>query len=114
MSDYIQENTKEIPVKYQPDVAVAGGGIAGIAAALAAARNGADVLLIEKQCMVGGLATSGLIAGYLPLCDGYGHQVSYGIAEELLRLSIRYGAQSEVPLAWLEKKGRDRKTKKTV
>ena len=44
MSDYIQENTKEIPVKYQPDVAVAGGGIAGIAAALAAARNGADVL----------------------------------------------------------------------
>ncbi len=33
MSDYIQENTKEIPVKYQPDVAVAGGGIAGIAAA---------------------------------------------------------------------------------
>ena len=30
MSDYIQENTKEIPVKYQPDVAVAGGGIAGI------------------------------------------------------------------------------------
>ena len=112
MSDYIQENTKEIPVKYQPDVAVAGGGIAGIAAALAAARNGADVLLIEKQCMVGGLATSGLIAGYLPLCDGYGHQVSYGIAEELLRLSIRYGAQSEVPLAWLEKKEETEKQKK--
>lgn len=104
MSDYIQENAKEIPVKYHPDVVVAGGGIAGIAAALAAARNGADVLLIEKQCMVGGLASSGLIAGYLPLCDGRGHQVSYGIAEELLRLSIRCGAQSELPLAWLNKK----------
>ena len=34
--------------------------IAGIAAALAAARNGAKVILIEKQCALGGLATLGL------------------------------------------------------
>ena len=63
MRDYITETARELPVKYQPDVLVAGGGIAGIAAALAAARNGADVLLIEKQCMVGGSGTCGLIAG---------------------------------------------------
>lgn len=104
MSNYIKEMEQLIPIKYQPDVAVAGGGIAGIAAALAAARNGANVLLIEKQCIVGGLATAGLITGYLPLCDGYGHQVSYGITEELLKLSILYGAQSELPTAWLEGK----------
>ena len=37
------------PVKYDCDVLVAGGGVAGIAAALAAARQGAKVLLLEKE-----------------------------------------------------------------
>ena len=112
MKEYMTENARELPVKYRPDVLVAGGGIAGIAAALAAARNGADVLLVEKQCMVGGLATSGLIAGYLPLCDGNGRQVSFGIAEELLRLSIRMGAQSELPVAWLREGTLEERKKK--
>lgn len=92
----------ETPVTAQCDVLVAGGGIAGIAAALAAARHGADVILLEKQFMLGGLATAGLITIYLPLCDGRGHQVSFGIAEELLRASIQYGAEAEYPAAWLE------------
>ena len=69
------------------DVAVCGGGIAGISAALAAAREGKKVILFEKQFMLGGLGTAGLVTIYLPLCDGYGHQVSFGIAEELLKLS---------------------------
>lgn len=112
MSYLIKEMEQQISVKYEADVVVAGGGIAGIAAALAAARNGADVLLIEKQCIVGGLATSGLIPGYLPLCDGYGHQVSFGIAEELLKLSILYGAQSELPKVWLEGKELEERSKK--
>ena len=73
-----------------PDVVVAGGGIAGCAAALAAARNGARVLLIEKQTLLGGLATAGLITYYLPLCDGEGTQMSYGIAEEFLHLSVQH------------------------
>ena len=81
---------------------VAGGGIAGISAALAAARNGAEVLLIEKQCILGGLATAGLVTIYLPLCDGRGNQMSYGIAEELFHLSISQGAQERYPKAWLE------------
>lgn len=84
------------------DVLVAGGGIAGIAAALAAARNGARVLLVEKQCALGGLATLGLISIYLPLCDGEGHQVTFGIGEELLRNSILYGCEGRYPDAWLE------------
>lgn len=92
----------ETPVKYQYDVAVAGGGVAGIAAALAAARQGAKVCLIEKQYMLGGLATAGLVTIYLPLCDGEGHQVSFGIAEELLRLSIQYGWEKDYPSVWLE------------
>ena len=44
--------------------------------------------------LLGGLATSGLITVYLPICDGNGRQVSYGIAEELLRLSVKHGHES--------------------
>ena len=72
------------------DVAVAGAGVAGIAAALAAARRGHKVVLLEKQMLIGGLATSGLIYIYLPLCDGNGTQVTFGISEEMLRASIEF------------------------
>ena len=87
------------------DVAVCGGGIAGISAALAAAREGKKVILFEKQYMLGGLGTAGLITIYLPLCDGFGHQVSFGIAEELLKLSITYGAEDKYPQNWLDNIG---------
>ena len=87
------------------DVAVCGGGFAGISAALAAAREGKKVVLFEKQYMLGGLGTAGLVTIYLPLCDGFGHQVSFGIAEELLRLSIKYGAEARYPENWLDGEG---------
>ena len=84
------------------DVAVCGGGFAGISAALAAAREGKKVILFEKEYMLGGLGTAGLITIYLPLCDGFGHQVSFGIAEELLKLSVTYGAEDRYPENWLD------------
>ena len=87
------------------DVAVCGGGFAGISAALAAAREGKKVILFEKEYMLGGLGTAGLVTIYLPLCDGFGHQVSFGIAEELLRLSITYGAEDRYPENWLDNIG---------
>ncbi len=90
------------PIKYEYDVVVAGGGFAGISAALAAARQGAKVLLIEQSFILGGLGTAGLVTIYLPLCDGKGKQVSFGIAEELFHLSIKYGAEDRYPDAWLE------------
>ena len=95
MDNSIFEPARKTDIVGQYDVFVAGGGIAGVSAALAAARSGAKVILVEKQCMLGGLATAGLIAIYLPLCDGMGHQVSFGIAEELLRLSIRNCTQTK-------------------
>ncbi len=76
------------------DVIVAGGGISGVAAALSAARLGKSTLLLEKNTVLGGLATIGLINFWVPLCNGRGKQVIKGMAEELLRLSIRYGFDS--------------------
>jgi len=98
---YITEN-KQIPIYDECDVLVAGGGVAGIAAALAAARQGAKVTLLEREYMLGGLGTAGLIAIYLPICDGMGNQVSFGIAEELLKLSIEHGFDRRTPTLWLK------------
>lgn len=92
-------------IKKDYDVAVCGGGFAGISAALAAARQGCRVVLFEKQYMLGGLGTAGIVTIYLPLCDGFGRQVSYGIAEELLRLSIVHGAEKDYPENWLDNRG---------
>ena len=103
MEQTILQKEKTLPVFQNCDVLVAGGGIAGVSAALAAARNGAKVILAEREYGLGGMATLGLIAIYLPLCDGMGNQVIGGIGEELLRLSIRHGAEDgyPYPAAWL-------------
>ena len=102
MKSTIFEPAREIPVAGHFDVIVAGGGFAGISAALSARRAGAkSVLLIEREYTLGGLATLGLVTIYLPLCDGNGRQVSFGIAEELLRLSISRGAEENLPAGWL-------------
>ncbi len=101
MGNFIREETKEIPVRDNFDVAVCGGGIAGISAAISAARLGKKVLLIENQFVLGGLATAGLITIFLPLCDGEGHQVSYGICEELIKLSVSRGFEEPIPDEWV-------------
>lgn len=91
------EAVAEIKARY--DVLVVGGGVAGISAAVAAARNGASVLLIEKGVNLGGLATVGLISWYEPLCDGHGKQLIGGIAEELIRLATECGFDN-LPSKW--------------
>lgn len=102
MTAYIQEQ-RQTPVRDRCQVLVAGGGYAGVSAALAAARGGADVLLLEREYMLGGLGTAGLITIYLPLCDGMGRQVSFGIAEELLRLAA--AAEGKDPVAdWKDRR----------
>ncbi len=81
------------------EIVVAGGGIAGVAAAVEAARRGCRTALIEKTVILGGLATAGLIDFYQALCDGNGRQVTFGLAEELLHRSILYGP-GDVPPGW--------------
>ena len=59
---YVTDPEKQVPVADECDVLVAGGGPAGIAAALAAARNGAKTRLIEANGCLGGIWTAGLLA----------------------------------------------------
>jgi len=61
MSETMQIPAREVPVLADVDVAVAGGGPAGFAAAVAAARQGARTIVIDAAAYLGGQATGGLL-----------------------------------------------------
>lgn len=74
---------EEITVSREVDVLVAGGGPAGVAAAIAAARSGARTLLIEQRGFLGGMGTVALVPAFCPYSDGE-KAVVRGIGLELL------------------------------
>ncbi len=98
---YCEKQT--LPVLGQTDVVVLGGGPSGVVAALAAARHGAKVVLIEKNSILGGLATAGHVCLFEPLCDGYGRQVTSGMVEEMFFRSIQY-SYNTLPERWTKGK----------
>lgn len=73
-------------------VAVVGGGVAGVAAAVAAARAGTDVYLIERYGFLGGTATGGLVARFQPGPDVGKHPVIRGIYKEICERLGEYDA----------------------
>lgn len=87
----MQINVKK-PVKHY-DVIVVGGGPAGCAAAIAAARMGANTLVIEASTCLGGMATAGMVSKWAPFDD----------QEKLIYRSIpvevmtRYKAKAGIP-----------------
>lgn len=91
--------TEHIPVRERYQIIVIGGGVAGCAAAIQAAQNGKSVLLLEKTNLLGGLATIGLVNYFVPMCNGSGKQVIYGLCDKWFHDSIRYGFDS-VPDPW--------------
>ena len=60
-ADTVREPEREIPVYARTQVLVVGGGSAGYCAALAAARHGADTLILERCAYLGGMTTGGLV-----------------------------------------------------
>ena len=88
---------KPVEVYGVSDVVVVGGGVAGVSAAIAAARSGKKVTLVEKSCILGGLATLGHVCVYLPLDDGVGNKVFGGLAEELLHVCIKRSYNTLAP-----------------
>jgi hypothetical protein len=92
--DFVIEPERRIPVHATVDVLVLGGGPAGIAAAVAAARAGAVTMLIERYGFLGGAGTASMVSNFCGLfahdATGGVSQVTHGIADEILaRLAAR-------------------------
>jgi hypothetical protein len=79
-----REAAREIPVFAETDVLVVGGGPAGTAAAVSAAKLGADVMLVERYNHLGGLSTGGLVIWIDRMTDWSGKQVIAGFARDVL------------------------------
>jgi hypothetical protein len=94
------EPAREIPVFAEVDVLVVGGGPAGTAAAIAAARLGADVLAIERYNHLGGLSTGGLVIWIDRMTDWSGRHIIRGIADELMQRLPKAAMQGPERLHW--------------
>ncbi len=77
------------------DVLIVGGGPAGVGAAVSAARNGAGVLLVERQFCLGGMATLSLVAGLYTQWSGE-RRILGGIVQELMDAMIAGGNGREI------------------
>jgi hypothetical protein len=90
----IAEPARQVPLYGEYEVAVLGGGPAGIAAAVAAARAGRRTLLIERYGFLGGMGTAAGVTNFCGLhANVYGemHRVVQGIASDLLGRIDRLG-----------------------
>jgi hypothetical protein len=87
MTSFIQEPARQTPVFGEYDVVILGGGPAGIAAAVAAARGGRSTLLVERYGFLGGMGTAAGVTNFCGLhanVRGEIRQVVHGVADELL------------------------------
>jgi 2-polyprenyl-6-methoxyphenol hydroxylase-like FAD-dependent oxidoreductase len=80
----VREPARDVPVYGTCDVLVVGGGPAGCAAAVAAARQGASVVLLERYGHLGGLSTGGLVFWIDRMTDWEGNLVVAGFGRELM------------------------------
>lgn len=84
---------RNLQIRHEVDVFIAGGGPAGIAAALAAAYNGCSVFLVEGQGCLGGMGTAGLIPVFMQFTDGINF-LAGGVGEKIYKKLIEnYGIE---------------------
>ena len=96
--------SKEVNVRYDADVVVIGGGVAGSAAAIAAARQGKSVLLIEASGCLGGLATNGHVSPFDATTSRSG--ISFGgIAQEIIDRMVDAQTNYGVPSSIIKREG---------
>ncbi|MBQ8356663.1 MAG: FAD-dependent oxidoreductase [Clostridia bacterium] len=88
----MEQITLSVRKTYDCDVLVVGGGVAGISAAVNAAREGARVILCESGGCLGGTATKGLVGPFMTCYDKAGKtQIIRGFFEELVERMIKEG-----------------------
>ena len=90
MPDTIQEPAGTIPIVARADIVVVGGGPAGFSAAVAAARNGASVCLLERYPYLGGLASGGMVLVLDDMCAGSEITVR-GLCQEMIDRMAAHG-----------------------
>ena len=101
---FIREPERRVAVRHSVDVLVVGGGSAGIAAAVSAARLGASVLLVERNGYLGGtlsMVTLGSICGLYTVSEQEVFPIVRGVAGELVDRMRELGGASG-PLRWLK------------
>src|SRR6202048_3771819 len=87
---FVSEPAGRVPVAASSDLVVVGGGPAGIAAALAGARNGLSVTLVERYAYLGGLASGGMVLVLDDMCNG--NEISVrGLRTEMIERMERIG-----------------------
>ena len=89
-SDFVDEPGGRVPVVAQADVLVVGGGPAGTSAAIAAARNGAKVTLVERYPYLGGLASGGMVLVLDDMTNGAEITVK-GLCQEFIDRMATHG-----------------------
>lgn len=81
-----------MPAKEYADVVILGGGPTGTVAAIAAARTGARVLLVERYGFMGGTSTAAMVGPWMTFHAADGNQVIRGIPQELVDRMVASGA----------------------
>lgn len=95
MPAYVNEPARRLQVYGVYDLVVAGGGPAGVAAAVSGARNGLKVLLLEQMGCLGGMSTGGLVPCLAPYSQGGTAPLIRGIAGEILSRLKAAGGNGE-------------------
>jgi len=110
-TDY-QMTTQDVPVVLEVDVVVAGGGFPGVCAAVAAARAGAKVAVIERDGLLGGQAAEIYTFGLDAVFGDAGHQIIKGLPWEIMQRTAQLGqadpSWSTVNFETLERDGYDK------
>ena len=99
MKEKVLFPARELEVAVTADVVVVGGGSAGIAAAVASARNGAKTLLVEQSGCCGGMASRGLLTSIICMTDGK-NILADGICREFVERIVADMKLAEPSYRW--------------